>query len=190
MSDLRGIIVDDWARGAETDVARVLALVNDYLAGNPRLTTDLDTTLVASGNTVNLEAHEYHDTNPEAVLSLAREVAAEPRTTLLEALRYGCGLTGAKPVFVDIDPNSLNMDPAKVEALEDILAAFLAPGFPVWAQHSQHAVAQAPTQALRVKVSARATSSAGSTSAGQVRSVLRNSTRASAAPTTSMIRPE
>ena len=30
-----------------------------------------------------------------------REVAVEPRMTLLEALRYGCGLTGAKPVCSD-----------------------------------------------------------------------------------------
>ncbi len=31
----------------------------------------------------------------------AREVTVEPRMTLLEALRYGCGLTGAKPVCGD-----------------------------------------------------------------------------------------
>jgi len=31
----------------------------------------------------------------------SREVAVEPRMTLLEALRYGCGLTGAKPVSID-----------------------------------------------------------------------------------------
>ena len=31
----------------------------------------------------------------------SREVAVEPRITLLEALRYGCGLTGAKPVSID-----------------------------------------------------------------------------------------
>jgi xanthine dehydrogenase YagT iron-sulfur-binding subunit len=30
-----------------------------------------------------------------------REVSVEPRMTLLEALRYGCGLTGAKPVCSD-----------------------------------------------------------------------------------------
>ena len=29
-----------------------------------------------------------------------REVAIEPRMSLLEALRYGCGLTGAKPVSI------------------------------------------------------------------------------------------
>ena len=32
-----------------------------------------------------------------------REVAVEPRMTLLEALRYGCGLTGAKPTLIERD---------------------------------------------------------------------------------------
>src|SRR5688500_10994504 len=53
--DLRGIIVDGWDRPAETDVARVTALVADYLTGDPRTTTNISTTYVAAGsNTVSL----------------------------------------------------------------------------------------------------------------------------------------
>ena len=48
----------------------------------------------------------------------------------------------------------------------------------------------APTQALRVKVSARATSSAGITSAGHARSRASNSSRAAAAVAASISRPE
>ena len=49
---------------------------------------------------------------------------------------------------------------------------------------------QAPTHALRVKVSASATSSAGITSAGHTRSRVSNSRRAAAAVATSISRPE
>jgi aerobic-type carbon monoxide dehydrogenase small subunit (CoxS/CutS family) len=38
-----------------------------------------------------------------------REVAVEPRTTLLEALRYGCGLTGCKPVSIDASSGASNV---------------------------------------------------------------------------------
>ncbi len=48
----------------------------------------------------------------------------------------------------------------------------------------------APTQALRVKVSARATRSAGITSAGQTRSRVSKSRRAAAAVAASISRPE
>ena len=50
--------------------------------------------------------------------------------------------------------------------------------------------AQAPTQALRLSVSTRATSTAGSTSAAQTRSRRRNITRATAMQATSMMTPE
>jgi aerobic-type carbon monoxide dehydrogenase small subunit (CoxS/CutS family) len=39
----------------------------------------------------------------------AREVNVEPRMTLLEALRYGCGLTGAKPVSIDASSGASNV---------------------------------------------------------------------------------
>ena len=50
--------------------------------------------------------------------------------------------------------------------------------------------AQAPTQALRLSVRTRATSTAGSTSAAQTRSRRRNITRATAMQATSMMTPE
>ena len=49
---------------------------------------------------------------------------------------------------------------------------------------------QAPTQALRVKVSVSATTSAGMTSAGQIRSRTPNTRRATAAQITSISMPE
>ena len=55
---------------------------------------------------------------------------------------------------------------------------------------SSAATAQAPTHALRVKVSTSATSSAGSTIAGHARFRGSKSSRATAAPTTSSSSPE
>jgi hypothetical protein len=67
--DLRGIIVDGWTRPSETDVARVQALVADYLSGSPRVTTDISTTYVAAGsNTITLPALRYDSTDPETIL--------------------------------------------------------------------------------------------------------------------------
>jgi hypothetical protein len=48
-----------WIRPAETDVARVTALRNDFLDGSPRTETNLSTTYIAAGNTVNLPAKTY-----------------------------------------------------------------------------------------------------------------------------------
>jgi hypothetical protein len=73
--DLRGIIVDGWTRGAETDVARVQALIADYLSGSPRVTTDISDAYVATGsNTINLPALRYDSTDPETIL---RDIATQ-----------------------------------------------------------------------------------------------------------------
>ena len=62
---------------------------------------------------------------------------------------------------------------------------------PEVAQHEQQAdPQQAPIQALRVNVNASAISSAGITSAAQVRLCVANMIRANAAHTTSITRPE
>jgi hypothetical protein len=66
--DLRGIIVDGWTRPAESDVARVQALVSDYLQGSPRVTTELTTDYISSSNTVTLPALRYDSTDPETIL--------------------------------------------------------------------------------------------------------------------------
>jgi hypothetical protein len=59
-ADLQGIVVHQWVRGAETDVARVQALAAAYLAGSPRATTNLNaTTYVPNTNTVALVAETY-----------------------------------------------------------------------------------------------------------------------------------
>jgi hypothetical protein len=67
--ELQDIIVDDWVRPEETDVARVLALLADYLTGSPRVTTTIADTYVAAGNTVTMDAKTYDGTNPHAILS-------------------------------------------------------------------------------------------------------------------------
>jgi len=52
-----------------------------------------------------------------------REVAVEPRMTLLEALRYGCGLTGAKPVSIDASSGASNVwIDGKVASANTVLA--------------------------------------------------------------------
>lgn len=53
----------------------------------------------------------------------SREVAVEPRMTLLEALRYGCGLTGAKPVSLDASSGASNIwIDGKVASANTVLA--------------------------------------------------------------------
>jgi hypothetical protein len=74
-ADLRGIVVDGWVRGAETDVVRVKALIRAYLSGTgslssrARASTDLADTYVAASPTVSLPAQTYTDTSPAGVLS-------------------------------------------------------------------------------------------------------------------------
>jgi hypothetical protein len=68
--ELRGIIVDQWERPSETDVARVQALGADYLDGSPRVGTVIDvSTYVPNTNTVILPAKTYTQTDPYGVLS-------------------------------------------------------------------------------------------------------------------------
>jgi hypothetical protein len=73
--ELQDIIVDDWARPEETDVARVLALLADYLDGSPRPTTVIADTWVAAGNTITLPARTYDGTSPHGVLTEIASVA-------------------------------------------------------------------------------------------------------------------
>jgi hypothetical protein len=74
--DLRNIIVDGWSRPEETDVARVQALITDYLSGSPRASTVITDDYVASGsNTVTLGAKVYDATQPSEVLSEIATIA-------------------------------------------------------------------------------------------------------------------
>lgn len=66
---LQGIPVDNWERPAETDVERITALCADFLAGNPRASTDLATTYLSSADPVNLDEQTYFATNPAGVVS-------------------------------------------------------------------------------------------------------------------------
>lgn len=76
-ADLHGIYVDSWVRPAETDVARVNALAAAYLAGSPRVTTNLATTYVSSSNTSALAAKTYTGVTPNDILSELAETAGK-----------------------------------------------------------------------------------------------------------------
>lgn len=68
--DLRGIIVDQWVRPAESDKQRAQALVAAYLSGNGRPTTIINgSNYVSSSNTVALAAKTYSQTDPLGVLT-------------------------------------------------------------------------------------------------------------------------
>lgn len=58
-SDVRGIPVYGWSRPEETDVERVLALIDEYLDGSFRASTNLTGTYVRNANTVTLDAKKY-----------------------------------------------------------------------------------------------------------------------------------
>ena len=84
-TDLRGLVVDNWVRAEETDVARVQALVAAYLSGSPRATTNLNGSNYISGsNTTTLDAKTYSAMTPQDVIN---EIA----------------LTAGKTFFVTVD---------------------------------------------------------------------------------------
>lgn len=57
---LKGLaLVTPWVRSSESGRARVLALIAAFLQGDPRLTTNLDDDLVASGGEVTMPAKTY-----------------------------------------------------------------------------------------------------------------------------------
>lgn len=59
-TDLRGIVVDNWVRPLESNIARVQALAAAYLAGSPRATTNLNaTTYVSGSNALTIPAKTY-----------------------------------------------------------------------------------------------------------------------------------
>ena len=73
--DLQLIIIDDWVRPEETDVARVNALITTYLNGDPRPTTVISNTYVASGSTITLDAKTYDGVTPLEVLQEISQLA-------------------------------------------------------------------------------------------------------------------
>lgn len=66
--ELRGIVVDRWTRPAETDVHRVQAVMNTFLHGSPRESTDLSNTWLSSANTVDMPRKTYEATDPFGVI--------------------------------------------------------------------------------------------------------------------------
>ena len=88
-SHLRGIIVHNWVRPAETDRARALALVAAYLNGAPRATTVLTTNLIINSNTISLPAKTYTGVTPyEIMQELAANGDKETFVTIDNELAY------------------------------------------------------------------------------------------------------
>lgn len=66
--DLYGIVVDREERPNETDVARVNWLLNNYLSGDPRPSTNLGGSFISSSNTILLGSNTYSGMAPFDVL--------------------------------------------------------------------------------------------------------------------------
>ena len=108
---LRGIMVHNWVRPAETDRARALALVAAYLNGSPRATTVLTTGLISSSNTVSLPAKTYFGVTPyEIMQELAANADKETFVTVDNELAYfGHDSTAyASSIRISDDPADAN----------------------------------------------------------------------------------
>jgi hypothetical protein len=78
-SDLKGLtLLTSLSRGAETDVARVTYIFDNWLSGSPRLTTDLTNGIVA-GNTVTMPAKVYDAGTP--ILDIISDCAVSAEKT-------------------------------------------------------------------------------------------------------------
>src|SRR3990167_274464 len=90
-SHLGLIIVHNWVRGAETDVARVQGLMASYLSGSPRATTNLNgSNLVITGsNAISPPAKTYSGVTPYEILQeLANTTDKEMFVTVDNELAY------------------------------------------------------------------------------------------------------
>ena len=90
-SHLRGIIVDSWVRPAETDAARMQALVAAYLSGSPRASTNLNGSnfIITSSNTVALPTQTYTGVEvADVATEIARNADKELFVTIDNELAY------------------------------------------------------------------------------------------------------
>ena len=77
-TDLRGIVVNNWVRPAESNIARVQALAAAYLNGSPRATTVLNaTTYVSASNALTIPAKTYTGMTPADVLADIAQTAGK-----------------------------------------------------------------------------------------------------------------
>lgn len=122
---LRGIPVVNWDRPAETDYARVIALAAAFLAGTPRVSTNLATTWVANANLVSLPKRKYNGSPLEVLQDITRESGKLYFVTMDDELfydlessaNYSAGLSvtdvaasvNYTTVFAPIEPQA-NMD--------------------------------------------------------------------------------
>jgi hypothetical protein len=101
-SELDWIIVDQWSRPAETDVARVLALIADYLNGADsnssfaRASTTIGSAWVRDANTLTLDAQKYEATSPHDVLQEIADMSGKNYFVIVNA-------DGTMDLFYDVD---------------------------------------------------------------------------------------
>jgi len=112
-SHLRGIIIHEWIRPAETDAARAQALVAAYLSGAPRATTNLNGSnlIITGSNAISLPAKTYSGVTPYDVMQeLASNADKEMFVSIDNDLAYfGHDYTGYVSLLrVSDDPADQN----------------------------------------------------------------------------------
>ena len=112
-SHLRGMIVHEWIRPAETDAARAQALVAAYLSGNYRPTTNLNGSnlIITGSNAISLPAKTYSGVTPyEVMQELASNADKEMFVTVDNELAYfGHDYTGYVSLLrISDDPADAN----------------------------------------------------------------------------------
>lgn len=112
-SHLRGMVVHNWVRGAETDAARVQGLVASYLSGSPRVTTNLNGSnyVITGSNAITQPAKTYSGVTPyEIMQELAAATNKQFFVTIDNELAYfGNDYTGyASQLRISDDPADAN----------------------------------------------------------------------------------
>jgi hypothetical protein len=129
--DLRDIVVHNWNRPAETDVARIQALIAQYLSGSPRRTTIVNgSNLVNAGsNLVNLAAQNYVKTTTADVIS---DIATEANKTYFLRPRRRTSDAHTAELFYDGNNAVMESCPYRISDREDEVRASNHVFAPIW----------------------------------------------------------
>lgn len=110
---LQGIPVHRWVRPAETDVARITALADEFLSGDPRPSTNLTQAYLSSSNPIDLPAKTYDSTNPAGVVA---DVCALTRKLFF--------VTTDDDIFYDADDSTAFAADLSVTDVDPVAASF------------------------------------------------------------------
>jgi hypothetical protein len=130
--DQRGMVVHQWTRPAETDVARVQGLLAEFYSGDPSPTRNWNgSNLVNSGsNLVSLPAQTYTATTGDQILA---DIAAAANKTYYLLPPRVTGTTYTAELFYDGNDAVMELCPFKISDREDEVRA--QPGIvwpPIW----------------------------------------------------------